>query len=296
MKTTISFLSLLLGCIPFAQAIPYSFLSFEVPNTVATWAYGINNYGQISGTVQGGRGIKYTNHGFVGVPGLFEIFDVPLATLTEAFRINDAGDIVGRYRDLEGNHGFVRHNGSFSITPEFPIDINNDGSFLLTESPSISPPHSVFTRALGMNDEGQVVGFFVDDIAFAMHGFVGTPNSLVLFDIPGAEFTQLWDINNHGEIVGVYEDDGRVHGFIKNSDGFITLDVPGAYFTQLSGLNDKGQIVGNWQDRDGKTRAFVATPMTEVPEPHILLIMGLGLAGWKLGRRRCKANHVVLDT
>lgn len=286
MRTTITFLSLFLGCVPVAQAIPYSFVSFEVPDTVAAWAYGINNYGQISGTVQGGPGHRNRNHGFVGVPGLFETFDVPLATFTEAFRINDAGDIVGRYIDLEGEHGFVRHNGSYSITPSFPIDINNDGSFLLAQSPSISPPHSVFTRALGMNDEGHVVGFFVDDLAFAMHGFVGTPDSLVSFDIPGAEFTHARDINNKGQIVGVYEDDGREHGFVKNSAGFMTLDVPGAYFTQLSGINDQGQIVGNWQDRDGITRAFVASPTSAVSEPHIFLLMGLGLAGWRYSRRK----------
>lgn len=161
----------------------------------------------------------------------------------------------------------------------FRPNINNDGLFVVSESSSISPPHSIFTRTLGTNEAGQVVGFLVDDVNSLGHGFFGIPASLITLDVPGAEFTQAWDINNYGQIVGVYEDGGRQHGFISDGFAFLTLDVPGAYFTQLSAINDKGQIVGNWLEVNGRTHAFVATPITDLLEPNTLLLFAFGCAG-----------------
>lgn len=275
MKITPLFFYLFLSYVPAAWAVPYSFLTFEAPNVVATWAYGINNLGEVSGTVQGSSG----NRGFVVKDGLFEVFDVPLAKHTEARRINDNGDIVGSFVDANGAHGFVRRGDSYSTMVSIPTDINNDGSFVVSESSSNSPPHSIFTRTLGTNEAGKVVGFFVDDVAFSGHGFFGVPGSLISLDVPGAELTQAWDINNYGQIVGVYEDEGRQHGFISDGFEFLTLDVPGAYFTQLSGINDKGQIVGNWLEITGKTHAFVATPAVNLLEPNTLLLFMFGFAG-----------------
>lgn len=118
MKTTPLLFCLFLGYVPASQAVPYSFRTFQAPNVVATWAYGINNLGQVSGAVQGSSG----NHGFVNTDGLFEVFDVPLAKHTEARLINDNGDIVGSYVDADGAHGFIRHVGSYSTMASIPTE------------------------------------------------------------------------------------------------------------------------------------------------------------------------------
>ena len=66
--------------------------------------------------------------------------------------INDADDVVGSYFDTK-THGFVLSGGVLTT-----LDI----------------PGSDFVRALGINDAGDIVGFY-RDAADVAHGFLATP-------------------------------------------------------------------------------------------------------------------------
>jgi uncharacterized membrane protein len=84
-----------------------------------------------------------TYHGHILSKDSFIPFDVPVAgsNLTEAWDLNARGEIVGRYRTSDGkSHGFLR---------------NGVGYF------SIDYPGATETRALGIADNGQIVGQYV---------------------------------------------------------------------------------------------------------------------------------------
>lgn len=70
-----------------ANASAFSFTQLDVPGAISTYAYGINNAGQIVG--------QFTNianivHGFLDTGGSFTQLDVSGAFGTLAFGINDA--------------------------------------------------------------------------------------------------------------------------------------------------------------------------------------------------------------
>ena len=105
-----------------------------------TFAFGINDKGQIVG--QGGR------IGFLLTEGTYQQIIPPLAAITGSISvttaegINNAGQIVGWYYDSSGQqHGFLLDGGMYSS-----IDVPFAGASN--------------TVATGIDDKGQVVGYF----------------------------------------------------------------------------------------------------------------------------------------
>jgi len=115
-----------------------------------------------------------------------------------ALGINDIGQVVGNFVDVNGDnvhrHGFLQ---------------NSKGDFT-----TFDVPGSDFTIAQGINNTGQIVGFYADD-DFSFHGFVLSNGVFTTVDVPDALETQIFSINAKGEIVGAYFDaDGVQHGFL----------------------------------------------------------------------------------
>jgi probable HAF family extracellular repeat protein len=163
----------------------------------------------------------------------------------------------------------------------------------------IDVPGGFFTTAWGINNSGQIVGFYdtlpppglvfrgfldtdgtfstMDLAAFGINdsgqiaagsGVLNADGSFTPINVPGASSTTAFGINNSGQIVGSYEDFdecGPLHGFLYSDGSFTTIDVPGGSFTQAFGINDSGQIV----EYTGYTNSFLATP-TVIPEPRTL--------------------------
>jgi probable HAF family extracellular repeat protein len=72
------------------------------PSAIDTYAYGINDDGQIVGYYSTSSGQQ---HGFVYSHGHYTTLNDPSATYgTEAYGINDHGQIVGEYADSSGAH------------------------------------------------------------------------------------------------------------------------------------------------------------------------------------------------
>jgi probable HAF family extracellular repeat protein len=94
-----------------------------------------------------------------------------------------------------------------------------------------------FTAAFGINDVGQIVGFYFDGMNVG-HGFLRDPSgSFTTIDVPGAMQTSANGINNFGQIVGR-------PGYLLTGGSFTTIDVPGETNTSANGINSFGQIVG----------------------------------------------------
>jgi probable HAF family extracellular repeat protein len=103
------------------------------------------------------------------------------------------------------------------------------------------------TRALGINDNGQIVGQYID--GSGGHGFLKDGDTFTSFDFPGAMATSAYGINDNGQIVGDYLDASLTrHAFLKDGDIFTAIVPPGAISAIAYGINNNGQIVGYYRD------------------------------------------------
>jgi probable HAF family extracellular repeat protein len=110
------------------------------------------------------------------------------------------------------------------------------------------------TDAFGINNAGQIVGYF-NDIR-GSHGFLDTGGRFATIDVPGPEATSANGINNAGQIVGLFSRNTSTHGFVDTNGSFTPIDVPGKNFTVANGINDAGQIVGEFADENFDYHGF----------------------------------------
>jgi hypothetical protein len=174
----------------------------------------------------------------------FNQIKVPGATNganTYVFGINNFGNIVGSGNTVVNStriHGFLDLAGSFST-----IDI----------------PGAEETWAMGINNSGDIVGFYVDS-ASNYHGFLNVGGSFTTIDVPGALWTEVYGINDSGDIVGTYRTSTGNHGFLKTGESLTTIDFPGASGTFANGINNSGDIAGFYLNQSHITnRGFLAT-------------------------------------
>ncbi len=260
-------------------------------------AAGINNAGQIVGYYYDGDGF----HSFLNSGGNYTAFNDPLTNttvpyggVTYAHGINNLSQVVGSYETtstpaLDSNannvsHGFLRSGSTYT---------------------TIDDPLAVFqgadegTVATGINDAGQIVGYY-PDATNNFHAFLYTPGnggSFITLDDPdaiggrGAGFgTVATGINNAGQIVGYYTVSlpGTLvyHGFVYSGGSYTTVDDPQATIlgpdfpngTLAYGINDAGQIVGSYFDANGQ-HGFLAVqqpPLQVLPATNIAASGTLG--------------------
>jgi probable HAF family extracellular repeat protein len=153
-------------------------------------------------------------------------FNLPVS----AGGINALGEIVGSYTDARTGltHGFLRSTNGVYTTLDVPGNvygtranaINNfhqivGNNFLLSDGTytHIFKPGSAYTEAYGINDSGQIVGYYSDGTR--EHGFLLDNGIYTTIDPPGSLRTEALGINDLGQIVGTYMDaGGNYHGFL----------------------------------------------------------------------------------
>jgi uncharacterized membrane protein len=106
---------------------------------------------------------------------------------------------------------------------------------------TFSVPGASYTYAHGINDAGQVVGYYGD--ATSLHNFVDTSGSFSTVNVPDATAS---GINATGQVVGTYSDGTRLYGFVDTAGTYSSIAVPGAFYTNTVGINDAGQVVGTY--------------------------------------------------
>ena len=229
----------------FRLGAPYrqtSFLGENFPGSVQTQAVALNDAGVSVGFYVDTKG---ANHGYVFTHGHFRTVDFPRTTARPTFNqllgINRFGIAVGFFNDAQGNaHGFLfnTRNGQFTLI-RLPVTAT-----------SIVPT--------GINDHGQIVGFFVQ--GKKTRGFIWGPHQFTVLNLGNHTNTQALGINNFGVVVGSFVDfAGRTHGFIRVNEHLVrTIDVPGSTSTTINGLNNQGQAVGYYTDRAKNTLGFIA--------------------------------------
>jgi probable HAF family extracellular repeat protein len=164
------------------------------PSGDASWAYGINDAGQVVGrsyTAANGQ-----THAFITGPngvGMTELGDLGGGYST-AKGINDAGKVVGESRTAKGEiHAFI-------------TDPNGVG---MTDLGTLGGDYK-YSIAYGINDMGQVVGESSTGKG-QIHAFITGPNGVGMTDLgsvvkPQSDFTYFSSataINNHGQLAAV---------------------------------------------------------------------------------------------
>ncbi|MDO9310867.1 MAG: PEP-CTERM sorting domain-containing protein [Nitrosomonas sp.] len=289
-----------------------SFTTLNPPGSTSTYATGINASGQIVGWYSDG----VAGHGhvyYVYSGGSYATIDGPQGSYGRtAAVINDSGQIGLTYYtpptnpdDYYGGYTTLIRSGSSDTIirgngREFHLtSINASGQLtgwedqhsvafvsLFYDGESVEVVdvgHSV-NFAMGINDSGQIVGFFWDDLSLSA-GYVYSGGSYTVLTAPESIFTYAVDINAGGQVVGFYGDSVGTHGFVYSGGLYSDLNAPGASQTFATGINDSGQIAGYYLDANGIYHGFTALPVPE-PETYVMLLAGLGLLDFMARREK----------
>jgi probable HAF family extracellular repeat protein len=149
------------------------------------------------------------------------------------------GDWLRRYRGWTNSTtnkaglGFLWANGTYS---------------------TISVPGAVYTKALGINDSGAVVGTYWD--GRRLNGFRDVGGTFTTLNVPGSSNTQATGINDVGQVVGLYINGTGTHGFVYTGGAYDNVDFPSSENTLPQGINDRGAIVGYYGSNLGTEGFF----------------------------------------
>jgi hypothetical protein len=163
------------------------YVDINVPGSQVTGPVKLNDRRQVVGLYVDAEGV----HGFLWDDGEYTTVDVPGAAHTILFGINNRGKIVGNYIDDDGTyHAFVRNKkGRVTTLPDppgvdpskgdatLPTGINDHGEivggvyygdgggrgyvYVQGEYTMIDgSPDATYTRAIDINNKGQIVGDF----------------------------------------------------------------------------------------------------------------------------------------
>jgi len=240
-------LSVLLSTLIAAHAASYTVTMIDVPNSRGTQARGINASGTIVGNYVSAESL---GHAFLLIDGQFITFDFlePNGFGGSPYGINNQGTIAG----INGAEGFI---------------------FSLTQVTSINVPGSRVTYVGGINNRGEVAGYY-QDAQGVDHDFLWSKDQFTTIDPPGSPLP-LASLNDKGQVVGTYSDPttGRPRGFLYDKGVFTTIDAPNSLRTELFGINDAGQIVGAYQDTSAPqaSHGFVLSKgvFTVLPGPGV---------------------------
>jgi probable HAF family extracellular repeat protein len=130
--------------------------------------------------------------------------------------------------------------------------------------PSTAKTVAVKTEALGINENGQIVGLYVD-ATNVTHGFLAQDTGFTTIDdplgstMPGIGSSVATGINDPGQIVGYYFDASHhAHGFLDSKGTFTTIAGPsGATDTFVEGIAENGRIVGYYLDANRHAHGFL---------------------------------------
>ena len=88
-------LGLVLSAIAPTSAQAFTFTVFDYPGSIGTFAFGVNDLGQVAGYYVDPAGMPHAYVRDPGPPAMFTVYDFPQATGTYGLGVNNAGQIIG---------------------------------------------------------------------------------------------------------------------------------------------------------------------------------------------------------
>ena len=291
------------------------FFAFEVS--------GLNNSGQVVGTLRQGSSAKYAySTGPNGTP--LQNFH----TFHDGIAINNSGIAV--YNRWTGGVYAVQPDGTMINVVDsgdggYARAINNTGQIAVlhgirSDSDEYPQTGAVWTQSEGLrditvngqntdlfdiNNEGQVLGHVAGEKSeiFVMNedgtfSILALPGELILEGAFGGGISRLPKFNDFGQIVGrLLGEDGTSFSFLASitTNEVINLSMEqelidaGWSNIMVSDINNLGQISGTGTI-NGTTRAFLLTPVPE-PETYAMMLAGLSMLGFMRRRRHPAINQ-----
>jgi hypothetical protein len=271
-------------------ATSYAYTAVNAPAASGTFAYAINDTGEIVGYITGGQCTvtsDQTSCGFIDVKGKFTTVACELVGATDFFDVSNAGEIVGAASVIGGVVGIIWEAneacaalGAFgsSTTEAWGVVgqdvvgyyVDSAGNFqgfsysgTAQTYKNISCPGWADTRAFGMNAAGLIVGDVAKSTGGPFSAMIYDDGKCTIFDYPKAASTSARGINKSDQVSGWYTDSaGKTHGFVKTGSTFTELNYPESIGTLAYHLNDQGQVAGWYEDTKKVDHGFIATPST----------------------------------
>jgi len=257
-----------------------NFTRLNVPGaTGGTQVTGIDAAGDTVGFSISAAGVTsgFANTG--GQGGTFTTVFDPGFAFTQLLGISSNGATAAGYWTTDPT-GLTRQKAGFvSGGPGFASPTFTGINGLL--------PANTNSQATGVNDLGEVVGFYQEgpNSSPLFTAFVDKSGTVTTFQFPGSNSTQALGVNDLGEIVGDYVLGGQMFGFLDNGGVFTTINPPGAASSTANGINDLGQIVGFYVNAAGSTIGFTTVPEPSTWTAMLLGFAGLGFAGYRTSRK-----------
>lgn len=130
------------------------------------------------------------------------------------------------------------------------------GRYRAVQLGSLAP--GSLTRALALNDRGQVVGLSTtaSGLTHAFRWQRGRMTDLGVLERGPAERAIANDINERGEVVGGSVAGGAMRAVLWRHGRIIDLGGLGGGYSFAVAINDRGQVVGNSETASGELHAF----------------------------------------
>jgi len=232
------------------SATTYTYQPINYTDASPTFAYGISNSGEVVGFYENGGCTQEKGCGFTLIKTYASV-ECALENGTQFFDISlNKNEIVGTYSYYGGVHGFIWQGNSSCF------DI-------------VEPNGQTSTEATGVNDSGNVVGYYTDSSG-DYQGFLYNATSQEYSTISCTSWanTRALAINDAGVIVGdVFTGDasnpGAPSAFVYESGKCTVFKFPKSYSSSARGINSSDQISGNYTDTStGPNYGFVKTGST----------------------------------
>lgn len=115
--------------------------------------------------------------------------------------------------------------------------------------------------ALGINDQGQAVGWTLSKDSTVFHAVVWKNGAVTDLGSLGGTYSDAFSINNRGQVIGRSNLSGDLthHAYLwRKHLGMADLGtLPGDFSSVPWGIDNKGRVVGTSCDASGNCRAFL---------------------------------------
>jgi hypothetical protein len=229
-----------------SAATTYTYKAVNAPGASGTYVYAINNSGEIVGYITGGDCSTTSDQsscGFVDIKGKFTTVACELENATDFFDISNKNEVIGAYSYFGGVIGLI-WEGDEACT-------------------ALGDPNSSdFTEAWGVNDSGNIVGFYTDSAGnYQGFEYLASTQTYTTISCSGWTITRAYAINDAGVIVGDVANSasGPFSGFVYRSGKCTIFNYPKAADTYARGINKSGEISGFYTTTAGVTSGFSKT-------------------------------------